>query len=65
MHRLRYAFVAAFLAGILSGCGGESQPNAPATQEDLNDPNFGKNAGDMMKNANTGMNPDGAAPTTP
>jgi hypothetical protein len=56
MHRLRRAVVTAFVAGIILGCGGESQPNAPASPENMT-PDFGAQSGDMMKNANTGMDP--------
>jgi hypothetical protein len=56
MHRLRYAVGAAFLSGILAGCGGEDQPNAPAKPEEVN-VDFAKKTADMMKAANTGMDP--------
>jgi hypothetical protein len=54
MRLLLFGIVPAFLIGVVSGCGGESQPNAPAAPEKV-DANFGKNAGDMMKAANTGL----------
>lgn len=53
MNRLRALAVAAILAGALPGCG-ENQPNQPAEEKDLG-ADFGKNAADMMKNANSGM----------
>jgi hypothetical protein len=57
MRRLRIAMLIAFLTGVVPGCG-ESQPNAPASDADLNNPNFGQSSGDMMKKANAGsMNP--------
>jgi hypothetical protein len=56
MRRLLYGLIPAILMmGLGSGCGDESQPNASATKEEVADPNFGKNAGDMMKNANVGL----------
>ena len=54
MIRLRCLAGAAILAGVISGCGGEDQPNAPAKAEDLG-PDFAKKTADMMKNANSGM----------
>jgi hypothetical protein len=56
MHPLRTAVAAAFVAGIISGCDGESQPNKPPAPENLT-PDYGAKSGDMMKNANTGMDP--------
>lgn len=54
MHRLRLTLLAACFAGLLfTGCGGEDQLNAPARPEEVN-ADFGKNAGEMMKNANAG-----------
>jgi hypothetical protein len=47
---------AAFLTGILTGCTGEDQPNAPANPEEVN-ADFAKKTSDMMKAANTGMDP--------
>ena len=57
MRRLLYGLIPAILTmGLASGCGDESQPNAAATPEQVSsDPNFGKNAGDMMKAANVGL----------
>ncbi len=44
------------LMGVATtGCG-EDQPNAPAQPKDLT-PDFGKSTADMMKNANSGMDP--------
>jgi len=54
MRRLRYVVLTAFLTGAIPGCGGESQPNAPAQPEEVN-ADFGKKSADMMKNANSGM----------
>jgi len=66
MHRLRYVFAAAVLVGFIPGCGGEDQPNASATPEQVN-ADFGAKSAELMKNANTGMDPKkaksgGAAP---
>jgi hypothetical protein len=54
MIRFRFVIAMAILAGTISGCDGENQPNAPAEAKDLT-PDFGKNAADQMKNANSGM----------
>ena len=56
MHRLRYVLFVGVLGGLVSGCGGETQPNAPAAPEAVN-ADFAKKSADMMKSANTGMNP--------
>jgi hypothetical protein len=56
MHRSRFAITTACLIGLVSGCG-ESQPNAPAKPEETASPDFGTKTGDMMKAANTGMDP--------
>jgi hypothetical protein len=58
MHRLRLTLLIAFLAGIISSCG-EDQPNAPAQPGEVT-ADFAKNAADMMKKANTGMDPKAA-----
>ena len=39
-----------------AGCG-EDQPNKPAQAEDVNSADFTKKTGDMMKAANSGMDP--------
>jgi len=49
------AIGAGFLGCILSGCG-EGQPNAPAEPSEVN-ADFAKKTADMMKAANTGMDP--------
>ena len=56
MHRLRTAVVAAFLTGVVLGCDGQEQPNAPAKPEEVN-ADFAKKSADMMKAANVGMDP--------
>lgn len=38
------------------GCG-ENQPNAPAQPAEVSSADFAKKTADMMKNANTGMDP--------
>ena len=53
MRRFRCLTLAAILASGAAGCG-EDQPNAPADTKELN-ADFGKNAQDMMKKANSGM----------
>ncbi len=53
MNRLRCAVFAGFLAGLISGCG-EDQPNQPAQEMT---PEVAKTSADMMKNANSGMDP--------
>jgi hypothetical protein len=58
MRRLSLAIAAAFLGCIFSGCG-ENQPNAPAEPSDVN-ADFVKKTTDMMKAANTGMDPKAA-----
>lgn len=55
MRRLSLALAAGFLACLFSGCG-ENQPNAPAEPSDVN-ADFVKKTTDMMKEANTGMDP--------
>lgn len=60
MFRFRHAFLVAFLAASVAGCGGEEQPNAPAKPADVNNPDFGKNTADLMKNANSGMDKSAA-----
>jgi hypothetical protein len=56
MRRLLFGLIPAILMmGLGSGCSEESQPNAAATTDQVADPNFGKNAGDMMKAANSGL----------
>jgi hypothetical protein len=58
MNRLRHALIAGVLAGLLSGCG-EDQPNKPAGPGDVT-PDFAKDSANMMKAANTGMDPKAA-----
>jgi hypothetical protein len=55
MRRLYSSLAAVFLASTLGGCG-ENQPNSPAKPEDQS-PDFGRQTGDMMKSANSGMDP--------
>ena len=55
MVRFRHALLVVFLAGFFGGCGGEDQPNASAKPADVTNPDFGKNAADMMQKANSGM----------
>lgn len=61
MRRYRAALLTLFLAGIITGCS-ENQPNAPAKPEEVN-ADFGAKTADMMKNANTGMDPKKKAAT--
>jgi hypothetical protein len=58
MNRLRGAVISGILAGLISGCG-EDQPNKPAQPNEVT-PDFAKNTADMMKKANTGMDPKAA-----
>ena len=55
MHRLRWIICTAFLAAFVPGCGdGMDSPTAP--QPDVaTTPDFTKKTGDMMKEANAGM----------
>ena len=53
MNRLRCAVVAAVLAGLIGGCG-EDQPNQPPKELT---PEVAKSSADLMKNANSGMDP--------
>jgi hypothetical protein len=62
MYRMRFALLIAFLAGISSGCG-EDQPNS-ARPEQVNS-EFAANSADMMRKANTGMDPKQAKQTAP
>jgi len=56
MNRFRLMVFSAFVAaGMISGCG-EDQPNAPAQPAEVN-VDFAKKTADMMKNANSGMDP--------
>ena len=56
MHRFRYLLFAASLFGFaVVGCD-ESQPNHSATPEEVT-PDFSKKSGDMMRDANSGMDP--------
>ncbi len=59
MHRLCLALMALVLAVASAGCDGQSQPNAAAKPEELN-ADFSKKTADMMKAANTGMDPKAA-----
>ena len=56
MYRFRAAILAGFLACYAGGCGDESQPNAPTPPEAVNE-DFTKKTADMMKSANSGMDP--------
>lgn len=56
MRRLQYVVGIAFLAGLCSGCG-EDQPNAPAQPNEVKSKEFVTKTVDMMKAANTGMDP--------
>ena len=56
MRRLQYVVGTALLAGVFSGCG-EDQPNAPAQPSEVNTKEFISKTTDMMKAANTGMDP--------
>ena len=56
MHRFRHMLVATSLLGfVVAGCG-EDQPNPSAKPEEVT-AEFGKSSGDMMKQANSGMDP--------
>jgi hypothetical protein len=55
MYRLRCALLAGFLASLIAGCG-EDQPNRPAQPNEVN-ADFARKSADMMKAANTGMDP--------
>ena len=56
MRRLQYVVGTALLAGVFSGCG-EDQPNAPAQPSEVNTKEFVNKTTDMMKAANSGMDP--------
>jgi hypothetical protein len=58
MNCLRRALIVALLAGLVPGCG-EDQPNKSASGGDLT-PDFAAKSADMMKAANSGMNPKAA-----
>ena len=55
MRRLQCVVWTALLAGVFAGCG-DDQPNAPAQPNEVNQEFVSKTA-DMMKSANTGMDP--------
>ena len=55
MRRLSLAMAVALFGCVLSGCG-EDQPNAPAQPSEVN-ADFAKKTADMMKDANSGMDP--------
>jgi hypothetical protein len=55
MRRFCSALVVITMAIALGGCG-ENQPNAPANPQEQS-ADFGQKAGEMMKTANTGMDP--------
>jgi hypothetical protein len=55
MYRFRVMLLSGLMAGMTSGCG-EDQPNAPAQPGDLN-ADFAKKTADMMKSANSGIDP--------
>jgi hypothetical protein len=59
---MRFALLTAFVAGIISGCG-EDQPNS-ARPEQVNT-EFATNSADMMRKANTGMDPKQAKQNAP
>ncbi len=60
MYRFRLMLLSACVAGMISGCG-EDQPNAPAQPGEVN-VDFAKKTADMMKNANSGMDPKKSKP---
>ena len=67
MYRFRWAVLGGVLACYAGGCGGEDQPNASAKPEEVTE-DFAKKTADMMKAANSGMDPKAlkkAAGTTP
>lgn len=59
---MRKSLIAASILSIgliglgTAGCG-EDQPNKPAQPEDVSSADFAKKTADMMKDANTGMDP--------
>jgi hypothetical protein len=55
MYRFRLMISTAFVAGMISGCG-EDQPNAPAQPNEVN-ADFAKKTADMMKAANSSIDP--------
>jgi hypothetical protein len=55
MNRLRCAVGAGILGLIIPGCG-EDQPNHPATGDEVNK-DFAQQSVDMMRKANSGMDP--------
>jgi hypothetical protein len=58
MIRKRFLLYPVVLAAVLAGCDSESQPNAPAADPAQQDPaELAKKTADMMKQANTGMDP--------
>jgi len=61
MHRMRFVLIAGVLAGFVPGCDGENQPNAPAQPGEVTE-DFAKKSAEMMKNANTGMDPSKLRP---
>jgi hypothetical protein len=61
MHRSRLILCGAVLAGMMAGCG-EDQPNAPAQPSEVTG-QFAQKTVDMMKSANTGMDPKAARKT--
>lgn len=63
MRRFRAALLTVFMASFIPGCG-EDQPNAPAKPEEVN-ADFGAKTADMMRGANTGMDPKKAKAGTP
>ena len=66
MYRFCLMLFTVFAIGMISGCG-EDQPNAPAQPNEVN-ADFAKKTADMMKSANSGMDPKNAkkpsAPST-
>jgi hypothetical protein len=55
MYRFRLMLLSVFVAGMISGCG-EDQPNAPAQPGEVT-VDFAKKTAEMMKNANSSIDP--------
>ena len=64
MYRIGLTLVLGLAAMGISGCGGEDQPNAPAKASEVNE-DFAKKTADMMKNANSSMDPKKAKGPAP
>jgi hypothetical protein len=56
MYRFRAAVFATFLAAAVVGCGEDGGSSASAKPEEVT-PDFAAKSADMMKNANSGMDP--------